>query len=149
MLTRLRKRLRLKAALALAALYAVCILMPNAALAFSAHAAAHCLTETGPAHVHAAPAVTSKTHEHSDGSGHSHATKVSHTHDDTAAADDEKGDHGKKHEGGCCGLFCISALAHEPPAVLTTALTGGRTVPVHTYALAGRGPSRINRPPIG
>jgi hypothetical protein len=149
MLRRLNKRLRLRAALALAALYAFCILLPNAALAFSANARAHCVTETGPAHVHAATVEPAKTHVHSDGSVHTHATKAALTHDDAAAPHADEGDHGKKHAGSCCGLFCISALAHEPPAVTTTVLSRGHTVPVHTYALAGRGPSRINRPPIG
>ena len=71
MLTSLTRRLRFKAALALAALYAFCVIAPHAALALT-EAAAHCLTEPHSAsHVHQPQ---SKVHVHADG--------VAHTHDD-------------------------------------------------------------------
>ena len=146
MLIGLTKRFRFKAAGALIALYALCILAPHAALALGS-GAAHCLTE-GPVagHVHAAQATphahagSSEPHHHDDGAALGH--------DDSGAPHKHSGQDGKGHAGNCCGLFCVSALAleadtaiHAPPAV-SPALSG-------LYdSLAGRGPDRLIRPPI-
>jgi hypothetical protein len=140
---RLGKRLRCRAALALAALYAFCILFPGVALALGGGAAAHCLTEAAPAHVH--KAVAEITHEHGDGATHSHATE--HRHADAGAPHHEGGAQ-QEPPGTCCGLFCISAIAHEPLGVAASTAIGMRTIPSPDFALAGRGPFRINRPPI-
>ena len=139
MLSGLNKRFRLKAAVALAALYAFCVLAPHTALALAN--AAHCLTEPhGAAHVHQEQAAT-KSHVHADG--------MAHAHPDTGTPQKDSDADGKSHSGNCCGLFCVTALAHEPalalfvpPAALLVGLG-------EFYQLAGRGPDRINRPPIG
>ena len=135
MLTSLTRRWRFKAALALAALYAFCVIAPHAALALT-EAAAHCLTEPhGASHVHQPQ---SKVHVHADG--------VAHTHDD--AGPQKPADAGKDHGGACCGLFCVTALTHEPAPTLSAPLAAGLIGPGHQYELPGRGPERINRPPI-
>ena len=140
MLSGLNKRFRLKAALALAALYAFCVLAPHAALALT-NAAAHCLTEPhGAAHVHQEQA-SAKSHVHADG--------VAHSHSDTGAAHEESGADGKSHGGNCCGLFCVTALAHEPAPVLFAPQAAPLVGPAAFYHLSGCGPDRINRPPIG
>lgn len=145
MLTGLSKPKRLKAALLLSILYAFCILMPNAALAFS-NATAHCLTEPhGAAHMHQAAATT---HIHADGVAHTHADKAPYRGDASAPEKHSDGD-GRNHSGTCCGLFCISAIVHEPPPTFPAPLLVARVVPRLDDALSGRGPARINRPPIG
>lgn len=131
--------MRLRGAVALALLYAFCLLMPTAAFALSDAAnAAHCLTEThgmaAKLHKHDAG-----THLHGDGTTHKHATA-----DDTAstpAADDTA------PPGKCCGLFCIAAITPNIQVALDI------PVPAMSYAaladaFSGRNPERIIKPPI-
>src|SRR4051812_20887985 len=109
MLSGLTKRFRLKAALALTVIYALCILAPHAALALG-NGAAHCLTEEMPAaHVHRAQPVS---HAHADGTVHTHGAPAAHRHADTDGAPVHKhpDPDGKNHSGTCCGVFCISAI---------------------------------------
>lgn len=144
MLIRLRKSHRVNAAFALVALYALCVLAPDAALAFG-HGMAHCLTEATPAHVHAMRAAVP---------AHVHAGATVHHHDDGRAKDDDQGtaphdsDRDGKSAGSCCGLFCASAMALEPIELMPAPITREpvRLAPVD--ALTGCGPLRINRPPI-
>ena len=137
MLSGLNKGMRLRAAVMLTVLYAICVLAPSAALAFSPRAA-HCLTGTQTmAHVH--PVSEQATaHAHDDDTAHSHA--------DAGATNPSQSDE-KGRSGDCCGLFCASALAHAPiealPALHTPALAG----PALTFQLHGCGPDRIHRPP--
>src|SRR5215469_10896018 len=129
----LTKTLRVKAAIVLAALYALCILAPAVAFAFSDNpAVAHCLTEGhvgvhdhGTNHEHGGT-----LHVHADGSGHQH-------HDD-----------GKAAIATCCGLFSIVAIPGEPVPSFGLDSLASVVLPVLGEALSGRGPERINRPPI-
>ena len=130
MLSGLNKKFRLKAALALAALYAFCVLLPHAALALT-HGGTHCLTEP---HVHQRPAP--KIHVHADGVTHTHPDDTNH-HSDTDG----------KNSGNCCGLFCITALAHEPVLAIAAPMISASVGPGLDDALAGRGPDLIKRPP--
>jgi hypothetical protein len=154
MLSKLTKRLRIKTALALIALYAVCILAPHAAMAFSA-LPAHCLADASlTAHVHTA---ATPAHSHAGNAGHHHDG-----HHHAAAAQDAQAPHDHadggtphKHDGGkghpstnCCGVFCISAIGCEPQAISAPLPVVSVSSPVLDEALVGRGPSRINRPPI-
>lgn len=148
MLTRLNKGLRFRSAIALAALYAFCILLPQAALAYSKNPA-HCLTDTSPAHVHQASADAKPAHVHSDGSVHSHGAKASAAHDDAAAPGEAKHDGDGKRAGQCCGLFCISAMPHHLSAAVSGPLTFTHAAPALQDALVGCDPTRITRPPIG
>jgi len=142
----LERGTRWRAALALAGLYACCILVPSVALALTS-AAAHCLTDThGAAHVH--PAIAN-THVHADGVAHKHHDRAAHTHADEGAPNGHADSGGKTHDGNCCGLFCITALAHEAPAALSAPPAVSRALPALADFLSGRGSDRINRPPIG
>ena len=132
---------RIKAAVAATLLYAVCILAPSAAMAFAdPDATAHCLTEPGSAHVHQQQPAT-----------HSHETadRTAHLHSDTSTPQKHSNADGKNHGGNCCGLFCVTALPHEPALALSAPPAAALSGPGADYELAGRGPDRINRPPIG
>ena len=139
MLSGLRKRFRIKAAILIAVAYAVCVLAPATALAFAdSPSAFHCLSDlhgVTAEHDHAAP-----THVHADGTAPQHTDHgTRHQHSD---AD------GKGHIGNCCGLFCMTALAHEPGVILAAPMFATPTQPSPVTGLAGRGPDRIIRPPI-
>src|SRR5574340_818952 len=123
MLASLTKRWRLRAAIVLAAAYAMCLLAPTAVFAFSSvPGPAHCLTDDN----HGLALV----HDHQNGSTH---------HDDGGRADD--------HASQCCGLFCLSAIspdvafAAEPQGVLAALLA------LPPAALTGLASDRIDRPP--
>ena len=139
MLLVLKKAFRIKAAIAVTLLYAVCSLAPSAALALSAKAA-HCLTESqGAAHVHRDAA----------GAAHVHADNTPHLHDDTLGAQEPTHSDDKARSSNCCGLFCVSALASEPAPALLAPPASALTGPALTFRLDGREPGRIHRPPIG
>ena len=135
MLARLTRRLRRHAAIVLATLYALCVIGPVAALALS-HSAAHCLTEPGAAHVHGKASAQS----------HGHTDDVSHQHDDGDTGHEHSGT-GTAAPGNCCGLFCVTALAHEPGFAPLTPPAIGPVTLARADALDGRGPDRIDRPP--
>jgi hypothetical protein len=140
----LTKTLRVKAAIVLAALYALCVLAPAVAFALSDNPAiAHCLTEGhvgvhdhGAKHEHGG-----KLHVHADGTAHQH-------HDDGAAAPQPSRDDGKAAIATCCGLFSVVAIPGEPVPCVGFDSLAFVVLPVLGEALSGRGPERINRPPI-
>ena len=139
MLSVATKTFRIKAAIALAVLYAICILAPSAAFAFSDNPdVAHCLTEN-----HVAAAV----HDHG-GKVHVHADGTAHRHHDEGAPQKPSGDDGKGQAASCCGLFSVVAIAGEPGFALGLFSRAAAVLPVLCEALSGRGPERINRPPI-
>src|SRR5262245_22542051 len=100
----LTKTLRVKAAIILAVLYALCVLAPAVAFALSDNPAiAHCLTE-GHVGVHdhgANHEQGGKLHVHAEGSAHQH-------HD--VVAPQPSGDDGKAAIASCCGLFSLVAI---------------------------------------
>ncbi|MPZ55275.1 MAG: hypothetical protein GEU91_02015 [Rhizobiales bacterium] len=131
--------MRIKAALALALLYASCALAPSTALAFmDSVRATHGLTDTHGA----APAQAEKGqgHTHRDGAAHRHA------HDGVPEKSSE-GD-GSASADTCCGLFCASILAITPEVTLTKPVVFAALFPALDSAFGGRGPDRIIRPPI-
>jgi hypothetical protein len=131
MLSVFTKTFRVKAAIALAALYTLCILAPAAAFAFSASpGVAHCLTE-GHVGVH--------DHVHADGTAHHH------DHDGAAPP---SGDDEKSRVASCCSLFSVVAIPGEPGLSLGLYNPASIVLPVLVDTLSGRGPERINRPPI-
>jgi hypothetical protein len=139
----LTKTLRVKAAIVLAALYTLCILAPAVAFALSDNpAVAHCLTEGhvgvhdhGAKHEHGR-----KLHVHADGTAHQH-------HDDGAVPQPSRDD-GKAAIASCCGLFSVVAIPGEPVPSFGLDSLASVVLPVLDEALSGRGPERINRPPI-
>jgi hypothetical protein len=139
MFSGLTRSFRIRTAIALAAVYAFCVLAPAAALAFmDGPAAVHCLTDQ---HGIAAPhANDGDTHVHADGTSHRH-------HANDATHQDSNGG-GKSHPGNCCGLFCMTALSADPTLVLSAPVRFTFAAPALDERIAGRGPDRINRPPI-
>jgi hypothetical protein len=142
MLLAYKKSLRIKAAIAATLVYALCVLAPSVALAFADSAAtAHCLTEAPiAAHVH-----QQQPASHSHGS----VDGAAHVHSDESTPQQHSGADGMNHAGNCCGLFCITAMPHEPALALSAPPVAALTGIGAAYELAGRGPDRINRPPIG
>jgi len=136
MLSALTKTCRAKAGTVLAVLYALCILAPSVAFAFSDNpAVAHCLTEghVGP-HDHGG-----KVHVHSDGIAHQHG------HD---GAVPPSGDNEKSRVAACCSLFSVVAISGGSSLNLGLYSPASIVPPILADALSGRGPERINRPPI-
>lgn len=126
MFARLPKKLRVKTALFVAVLYALCVITPGLALAFTDSAtAAQCLTD----HHHAADG------RHANGEAHLHHNKGA------------SGDHEKQKSENCCGLFCVTAG--------TVPLSTQLGPPDHAHpiksvldgTLGGRPSDRIDRPP--
>jgi hypothetical protein len=147
MLFGLTNRFRLKAAFALVALYASCILAPHAAMAFG-NGVAHCLTEDmSAAHVHRAKAEPI-SHTHADGVVHTHDDQAPHKHVDGSAPHKNSDADGKNHGGTCCGLFCVSAIALDVDTVPAAPLAHSSHLRGLHKSLAGRGPDRLIRPPI-
>jgi len=136
MLSVFAKTIRVKAAIVLAALYMLCILAPSAAFAFSASpGVAHCLIE-GHVGIHDHG---DKVHVHADGTAHHH------DHDGAAAP---SGEDEKSRVASCCSLFSVVALPGEPGLSLGLYNPASIVLPVLADTLSGRGPERINRPPI-
>jgi hypothetical protein len=155
MLLRLTKSFRVKAAIAVAALYAFCILFPATAFALAdGRMAPPCLLDDLAlvvAQNHAPAADVPATHDH-EGTSHDHAGGAHHHHGDgpyAAAADQQSNpDHGKSRPGECCGLFPLVALAGGLRFALPPARLASSVIPALTDALTGRAPDRIIRPPI-
>ena len=131
MLSALTRKMRLRAAAGMAALYAVCLLVPVAAFAFGS-AEAHCLTQDN----HGLGSV----HVHDDGSVHRHAPEP-------PRADVPDGGDEPKASGKCCGLVCLAAMAPAFQDSVTPALHPLLIVPAAQEALVGSTPARLYRPP--
>jgi hypothetical protein len=146
MLSAPTKTFRVRAAIVLAALYALCCLAPAAAFAFSDNPdVAHCLIE-GHVGIHKHGA---KLHIHADGSTHQHhGDAATHQHHDDGTAPPHASDGDKAAVATCCGLFSVVAIPGELNFSLGLYSLASVVVPVPGAALSGRGPERINRPPI-
>ena len=136
MLSLLTKTSRAKVAIVAAALYTLCILAPSAAFAFSTNpSVAHCLTE---GHV--------GVHDHG-GKVHVHADGIAHQHGHDGAVP-PSGDNEKSRVATCCSLFSVVAISGEPGVGLGPYSPASIVSPILVDALSGRGPDRIDRPPI-
>jgi hypothetical protein len=145
MFARLSRGLRSRAALAAAALYAFCVLMPHAAVALGS--AGHCLTDDHPAaHIHKAKADVTP-HMHTDGTVHLQGGKAA-AHDDATEPHKHSKADDKGGNGNCCGLFCISAIAGDAGPTLLVPMSFAADLPAAVNALTGRDPGRLHRPPI-
>jgi hypothetical protein len=139
------KGFRIRAALVLAALYALCILAPSVAFALSDNPSiAHCLTEGHVGvHVHG-----DNTHVHADGTAHQHHDRgTAHRHHDDGTSPKSSAD-GKGSVANCCGLFSVVAMSGEPDLVLAPSTHLSAFVGAPREVLSGRGPDRLYRPPI-
>jgi hypothetical protein len=140
MFRRYDRRMRWRAAIGLAALYAFCVLLPSMALA-ATQVAAHCLTgSNGASHVH-------RTAEKAP-SGHSHASDAQHDHGHDGAPHPHEKTDDKAASGNCCGLFCVSAITHDGAFAPAVVFAAAKDSPAPAGALIGREPDRITRPPI-
>jgi hypothetical protein len=151
MLSAMAKTVRIRAAITLAALYALCILAPAAAFAFSDNpTVAHCLTEGHVGiHEHSGKHDHRKAHVHADGTSHQHhADGTAHQHHDDGTAPQPSGEDGTAPMATCCGLFSVVAIPGEPVPSLGFYSLASVVLPPPGEALSGRGPERINRPPI-
>jgi hypothetical protein len=142
MLSRITKGVRLRAALTLALIYALCVVAPPLALAFSDGAvAAHCLTEDhGFSNEH-----TLHVHDQAD----VRVDAVADKHADAVAAptthNEKKRDH---HSGTCCGLFCHATAPNSQISFSSDRISQSVISPALDDHLTGRGPDRLHRPPI-
>jgi hypothetical protein len=147
------KSFRVRAAVALAALYAFCILLPATAFVLAdGRLVPPCLIDDLAAlPAQAAPTGAPSAHHHG-GAAQAHAAGMAHRHGAAEQAADaaphSDPDHEKSRPGECCGLFPMVALAGVlRPAPVPPRLTS-TIIPVLADALIGRGPDRIIRPPI-
>lgn len=135
----LTKRFRTRAAVLIALAYAFCVLAPSVALAVAdSPASFHCLAELN------GMSAPSK-HE---GISHAHADDAVHHHDQSGVPDHHSGTGGKADAESCCGLFCVSALPHDPGLTFGISALASRALPAVANGLAGRAPSPLHRPPI-
>lgn len=127
MLKRLRTGLGFRLAMAIAMFAALCFVAPPAVMAFG-HGGntLHCL-------------------RHGDVMGHGTAM----TRGTDTASHKDRGDQGKlPGDMGCCGLFCVSAIAPGSAPALEVLLVPTVLAPPVTPRPANRAPERIDRPPI-
>jgi hypothetical protein len=124
MLTTLTTGLRFRLAIVLAALAALCFVMPPAALAFGhGEHMADCLA---------------------------HADMVNHGVAKHAGVNDHA-DHSapaSSHQMTCCGLFCLGALLTDLGEVVDGIATGSALLPVPERHPLSQAPNRPDRPPI-
>jgi hypothetical protein len=152
MLSRLTKRLRIRAALALIALYSLCVLGSPLALAFAANRAGlPCFTgeHHGAAAEPAYPQVhlANGDHAHHSG-GHAHREGMVHQplgHSAPAPHGDDSPH--KQRIGACCGVLCFTAMTTEFAALVREIPQRSVVVEVLQANLSGRAPGRIDRPP--
>jgi len=151
------KSFRVKAAVAVAALYAVCMLLPAAAFALAdGRMASPCLLDdlAAAAHYHATATNVPAAHHHDGDAQHDHAGAIAHHHHHgdgaqaTAPEPQTDPNHAKSRPGECCGLFPMVALGVGVRPALAPSRLASSVIPVLTDALVGREPDRIIRPPI-
>src|SRR5687768_7827744 len=128
MLTGLTRAVRIRVAMGFIALYAVCVLAPTAALAFSG---ASCLTEHE----------LTQAHSHAGDGAHQHGDEHNHAGAAGTPADDDSA------SGKCCGMIFCSALAPELASALAPAVLSGRTAFAAMQDFSGVPPYKLIRPP--
>ena len=135
----LTKLFRSRAAILIALAYAFCVLAPSVALAVADNPASfRCLDELN--------AINAPSHHGS--LSHTHADGTVHHHNHSGVPDHHSGTDGKADDGSCCGLFGVSALAHNPGLMFGVSAVASQTVLAVANGLAGRAPSPLHRPPI-
>lgn len=135
----LTKTLRRRAAIMIAVAYAFCVVIPAAALAFGdSPTVFHCLQGTDR---------MANAAEHG-GTSHAHGDGAIHQHAQSSVPDHHSDQNGKADAGNCCGLFCVSALAHSPSLTFGVFAPASPSVPEIANGLTGRAPDPLHRPPI-
>ena len=137
-------------------LYALCVIMPSASIAFGAgRHAAHCFTDEqlGLTHHHEPDAGHGHIGASIEPHGHIRAQVQAHVHADHGAPRHDANHHpapatGDEGQPPCCGLFGLTAMAVDPDLDLGAPTRHSSILPISPQELNGRGPDRINRPPI-
>jgi len=141
MLLRLTRKVRLKAALALAVLYALCLMAPTVAIALGLSEAMPCFTGDTPVmavdHSHAVG------HSHHVASEQMHHGGMDHQSHHTVPATGS----GKKKEGACCALLCLTAVTPHVSVAIGRPVHAVRITLALDPAVSGRGPVLLDRPP--
>ncbi len=159
MLCRLTKRSRMRAAFALMAMYALCVVGSPLAVAFAgAMEALPCFT--GEHHAGVVEASHADLHfgsgGHADHSGNHARSSGDRAHHDGMAhhptghsAPPNHGDDSqhKQRMGACCGVLCFTAVTNELSAPVRGPPHRSVIVEVLQINLSGRAPDRIDRPP--
>ena len=131
MLHRFSKTARLRAAILMAVIYAVCVLAPTVAMASTGLA---CPNET---------AGMMQVHKHA-------GQLADHDHDD-AKAHADKGTSGQHNnaadEGKCCGTMFFSAIATDQELSLAPLTLTADLIPSVGAAITGHMPDGLIRPP--
>jgi hypothetical protein len=141
MLTAFSKAMRLRMATAVAAAYALCVLMPAAALAFND---APCLTDHHgfmQPQVHASAAA--QQHAPAEHTDHQHAGHADHA----SAATSDGGDDAQAPAAKCCGMAFFAGVAPDAGFTPAALVFAGRTGLAIKQALAGLPPDQLIRPP--
>jgi hypothetical protein len=73
---------------------------------------------------------------------------VTHHHSEGGTSQNQTNQDGKGHAANCCGLFSVVAISGEPGIALSVRALTSVPFAVLREAVSGRGPDRINRPPI-
>jgi hypothetical protein len=73
--------------------------------------------------------------------GHDHSAADRHA-DAGGTANDKS-----EHSGTCCGLFCVSAMAHDPGLTFGVSTPASSAVAAMANGLTGHAPSPLHRPP--
>lgn len=133
MLTRLTRKLRFRAAVIAAAVYALCVVAPPLALALidDGTIAAHCLTAV----------------DHSEATAHVPGDDAIHQHPDDNAPTAGGGKAHTSHTRSCCGLFGFAAVSDDASHAVVQLILASYLVPTLQAGLFGQSPDRINRPP--
>jgi hypothetical protein len=136
MLSWLITRLRSCSAITLIVLYAVCVVLPSAALAFP-RAPAHCLTSVRHDITDARLQDGTTIHTPGDSLIHEHP------------GDSKEGGSGKLkcHFGTCCGISCFAAITSDSAATIVRPVHASPLFRRLDESLEGCGPERISRPP--
>ncbi|MDO8878436.1 MAG: hypothetical protein Q7V40_20355 [Pseudolabrys sp.] len=135
----LTRKLRKRAAILIAVAYAFCVMAPAAALAaVNSPTVFHCLAATGG---------MAKAAEH-DSAAHAHADAAAHQHEQSSAPDHHSSKDGMADTASCCGLFCVSALTHDPGLTFGLSAPASSSVTALANGLSGRAPGPLHRPPI-
>ena len=114
------------------ALYALCVMLPTAAVAASrSPVAEHCLGE----------------HRHIAAADHEHAVAAGHAHHEHGAAHEEPTGQDRGQSEKCCGLFGVIALAPDFQVVSIRLTQSSDLVVAHVASLLGSRGDRIDRPP--
>ena len=135
----LTRNLRRRAAILIAVAYAFCVVIPAAALAFGdSPTVFHCLQDKD---------TVAKAADHG-GTSHAHGDGAVHQHAQSGVPDHHSGQDGKADAESCCGLFCVSALAHNAGLTFGVFAPASPSVPTVANGLTGRAPAPLHRPPI-